>query len=1094
MIESGRYLTADFFHHVFAGGKIIHSNSGSHSITDYGVIPNGDLIAALGIDRVALRHVSLVSDQGIAGKVVGGTGLVAADNTDGVGLYVAQVRNLGLFTGSIGSVGTHVKHGSVGPVAIVAQHRDGMGGTQITLSGGNGRSIYKAFHKSAGLVVLVQHGLLLFGENNRHIHNHSAVGRQIDNRVLGGEHRQQIMHVVGIGIAVKVYVGIFLVCLQCYAGNNIIHQKLRISLVGLAVAVEVELGQVAGRIHILTVHIENYIRIQIAGPGILIQGHGVVPGIGVVLEQTLGEQVGVQIVIRSLIGEVGEGKAEVVDAFTLRVVAKLSLYLAVVLAVYQNEGLGGSRGAGVCQTGALAEDGNITGFAVLILKNGLCGGHHQRLCQRAVREIFLRQIVFFNVLLHQCSDTRNLRRSHGGTGHALILVGAAHHTTAGLVGTVQGVDHAAGGGDFRLHGQIAGNTPGAEITHGEKLGALVQSSLAADNGQLAGVVLETGFGGLLGSDCLHSSAFRLCDGNAGGSVLVIRQIHADGTGLIVVNDGSGSAQIGSVIALFKEADFAAGAKDNLAGEVDVRVISRRANAIGQHEIVLRTSEVSGGIQTSQGAVLVTGGFVVNDAGLASLDVGAECAVVVNGSNAQGVGVSTGRAAGMPCDILCVHIAGRVGRRIVRPSAAVAGGNGYDGIGLAEGIQNVLIFLKIGITGVAGTQRQVHRIGAQQNRVFDGNHIVGIVSAALVAEHLHHKNLRVGRVTYNANLAGRAHILVALFQVTVGGRNTGNVRAVLSLGVVQVGHIQVVIHIAETESDLFVSVQIFRSNGAVLFISVQLFQNRSDFRSVQQILLGNILVIGHTGGLGVFSQRVLERIVVERLMIGVQAGIDDGDTGTCAGVAGLPGSVCAGHLGRNRHVGLIAAYGVDSRLITSFHDDFRNAGNLFDLSDLAELYVGGDHIRSQSHVPDHIQLLAGGLGNGLFYALLVRLQIRTVRHSSLIIGDAGGCVARSDGGSVLQHDGDTNGVSVCIERFFLGFLQLFLIGKLCRNRAVVYFGEVDAVLITGSGSGNCQTAQQRYHEHHGKQTIQVLLIHFCFSFSKYISNISLQAEY
>src|SRR5699024_7796380 len=101
--------------------------------------------------------------------------------------------------------------------------------------------------------------------------------------------------------------------------------------------------------------------------------------------------------------------------------------------------------------------------------------------------------------------------------------------------------------------------------------------------------------------------------------------------------------------------------------------------------------------------------------------------------------------------------------------------------------DILVCTVGGHTGGGGTQRQVHGIAAQNDRVFNGGHIVGIIRAAGLAEDLHDNDLGIGRVAHYAHRVHGRDIVVAGLHQTVRHRDAGHVGAVLAGAVVVMGH-------------------------------------------------------------------------------------------------------------------------------------------------------------------------------------------------------------------------------------------------------------------------------------------------------------------
>ena len=188
---------------------------------------------------------------------------------------------------------------------------------------------------------------------------------------------------------------------------------------------------------------------------------------------------------------------------------------------------------------------------------------------------------------------------------------------------------------------------------------------------------------------------------------------------------------------------------------------------------------------------------------------------------------------------------------------------------------------------------------------------------------------------------------------------------LALGVVDVGDIQILINVVDTEGDLRTTVHtvIAADKGS----------------RVQLIPHGGHIVLGHedNGGLAGLVQLVdgiLKSALVEGLVIDVQAGIDDCDLAACAGVAQIPGFRGAGHLGGSDVLNLILR-----GVVAGLDDDILNADDVADSLDLAVLYICGNDVRAKRQIPDNIQICAAESFGGdlLRHSLLVSLQAGTV---------------------------------------------------------------------------------------------------------------------
>ena len=725
---------------------------------------------------------------------------------------------------------------------------------------------------------------------------------------------------------------------------------------------------------------------------------------------------------------------------------------------HEDVAVGGGHVAHVAEAGALLQHRIVA--AGVAVHNGLGGGHQQALGQLANGEtgLFL-QTVLPDVLRRNRGHTGNLGRSHGGTGHDLIGVGTAQDGAVGviLMGAVDGVDVTAGGGDLGLQFQGAGNAPGAEIAHGVVIAVILGTAHTVGHGHGAGVVqhvaLVIGHGGGGG---LHGSACGLGDGDCGSGLLVVRQVHVDDAGLVVTNDGGNGAGSHGELSLLIEGDGAAGAEGDLTGQSVAHggPVFLGAEAVDEHILVF----------TGQGSQRLVGviALVVNDHVVANGEVSAGGTVVVDGGHGQGVGEGAGGTVGLHAHVIGIQVAQVIGAH--HPGAGVTGGHADHGAGLGQAVQDGLVG-GVGVsghTGVAGAQRQVDGIGAQDDGVLDGGHVVGVVSAAALTEHLHGEDLRVGGHALDTHLVQSPDEgAVFLQQEGVGGGDAFHVGAMLTTGVVDVVDAIVLIDVVVGIGNLGADIGRGGVDG-----HVQLIGHGGNLLRVQQIQALQVFLHGQAAFTCPVGQGILERLRVEGLVAGVDTGIDHGDTGTGAGVALSPGCGRADLLAGGGHIGVIGLLPVHHiGLIPGLDQDLDNAGDLLDGFDLAVLHIGGNNIGSQCQVPDHVQLTANGSLDGSRYGSLPVLQLLPVAHGLRVLGDALYAEAGPDGGLLLQNDGYTDHVGIGVG---LGICRVFvsLVQKTGRNRAVVHLREGDLGILTGGVHGNRESGQHGKHQQPG----------------------------
>ena len=1015
---------------------------------DGGVGVDGGAVGIIGLIHV--RIAAEVVHAGIA-SVLDGQGLILG----GVLVVGVHVRHTGLGLGlMILQIAADIKHGGIGPAAVVAQDGDGMAVALDTLGGGNLVGVHITLDIGAGvvagLVILVQAQDL-------------GIDFHMDAAVCGDLHGalvqllEEQVSIVGVDVAVVVEVGVVLIGDGIQDAGDIVQERLAVGLGDLAVAVEVAVGKTlgSGHLHHLAVHGPGDVGGQVGGPGILEVHHGAV--LELIGEDILGEEIGAEVEGSRSILQVVDGEAEVILAGAVGIVAQLHLDLTVGSAgvgvlIHLDVGAGGNGSAHIGKAGALLHNGIVAILALaVILIHGDSGGHQQGLSQSTGGEAgLLRQLVGADVLGHHSGHTGNLGRGHGGTGH--ILVAAA---------ILQGVDIAARSGDLGLQLQGAGNAPGGEVAHGVIISGLnVHAGLGA-HGELAHIVGHA-VGFLLFGIGLDDLAVRHQQGDVRSGAGVAVGGHIDGARRVVDHDGADGTGGNGVVALGGEVDGAAVAHGNGALELIARSGEVLGIADGIHiDEALLTGQSGHGLDGS------LGGVVVEHLGAGELNIVAGGAHVIHGGDAQRVGVGAGAAVGGPADALGVGIG--IGG-VLEPVAGVTGGHGNDHTAVDNSLQDGLVLgvRLAGIAGVAAAQRQVGGIAAQDHGVLDGCHVVGVVSAAALTEDLHGVHLGIrGNTLGQSGIQSGSEGTVGLLNVAVAGGNTGDVGTVVTLGVVVVGDIQIGVNVVEAEGDLGADIQVGGLQVAVLLEGVELLQLVSVIRSGD-------------GG----NAQTLDSVAVSRAaeggMIRIRAGINDGHLGACAGVTVSPGNAGADHGRGGSHVGVGGLRLLDhARLILRLDQDGINTLDLLDLLDLAILNVGGDDVGGQGQIPNHIQRLAvqGLLGDGLGHLILLGFQLVAILHRLFAArGDVGRGKALVQGGGVAQHDGDADHVRVGI--LLLGFFlnsRVFLDGQL----DVVHLFPGDTVVLAlgrngaaahGPGGGH-ETQRQYEGKHHGHRPFE-----------------------
>ena len=789
------------------GGQVGHSKARRANVTDSSKGSLGNFVASLAVDGVPLGHVNFIGNQGVAAKVVSGIRVIAVDDRIGVGFHVAQIRRAGLFASGIFLIGAHVKHGSIGPVAVERQNRDGVAGAFHALGISQGIDEDIAFHICTAGVVGVQVSLLFISK----LHGHGDLDR-IAGRHGNGIFTQLVQEevgVIGIYITIAVDIGIGGSINGGRLAADIVQQRLSIILIHLAIVVEIAVGHFTGGIHQLAVSSPGNVSSQSSGQGVHVISQFILRhiGVGIVHKRILGKQIRRQLVHPGFVIHIVDVEAKGVDTAPLRIVAQLSFHLAVGLAVHHDVGIGAGCRSSVCQAGALL-DNRIIGIRIHL--QGNCSGHHQALGQRAVSDAVLGQAILLYVLLHQSRNTGDLGSRHGSTAHQLVLI-------VGSGGAQQRINAAARGSDLRLQAQVSGNTPGAELTHGQVFGLVVGNAQLPGDGQRAGVICTAGR--VSGSSGVFPNELTglLRNGNAGSSIFIVGQVQVDDARFVVINHSSGSSGGSSGIALLKEGGFTTGAEHNLTGYINVRKVLGSAEAVNEDILILRTCPLCGGVQGSHRLVAVVG-LGINEGLTGYAERITYAAIIIHRGYGQGIGEGARGTASMVVHTVQEQIA--KGRCILRPVAIVTSRHDRHGVGAGQRVHNRLIIIASGEASVAGTQRQVHRIAAQNDGVFNGSHVVGVISAAGSAKDLHHDDLGIRSIANHADVVHGGDEILALLDITVSRCNTSNVRAVVGLAIIHMRDVQAPVNVVVAKGNLQIDVEILGCNAGRTLINIE----------------------------------------------------------------------------------------------------------------------------------------------------------------------------------------------------------------------------------------------------------------------------------
>ena len=524
----------------------------------------------------------------------------------------------------------------------------------------------------------------------------------------------------------------------------------------------------------------------------------------------------------------------------------------------------------------------------------------------------------------------------------------------------------------------------------------------------------------------------------------------------------------SVFSLFIEADAAAVAESDLAGELVRNCCEVCGGTVAVHVNKL--------VVTADGGdrFVRVGSFGVEYVGTVHRQIRTGEADVVCGSDCEGVVIGSGRTVHLHGNVFRVQITDR--GSIFCPVAAVARGHGNDRTGILEVVHDLGIHLgrALGEAGVAGAERQVDGVTAEEHSVFDSRHVVGVVGTAALTEHTHREDLCIRCSTlYLHGIESGNKAALAVRNVRVCSSDTGNVCAVfIALDVL---YVKVLVDVVEIVGFLFVAVEIRRGQPRVLIRRVELIENGGDLVHVEEIERVNIVAA--------LTQRVEEGVVVEALVVGIDTGIDDRNTGACAGVAFRVCAERAGHNTGGSGIGIRLILGFNNhRFVTGFQNDFLDARNFFDCSYVAVGYVCGDEVGSEGEVPDNVQIVPAEnfTGDLLCHGLLLFGKSCAVLDRLFVLRN----VFRgefSGRGSVLQDDGDTHHF-ICRRLFVCGFIG-DLVAQCHGNRVIVNLLH-DELGLFGFGGirGVCGTHRRNHAKSHhsseepGQNTLCELLLH------------------
>ena len=348
-------------------------------------------------------------------------------------------------------------------------------------------------------------------------------------------------------------------------------------------------------------------------------------------------------------------------------------------------------------------------------------------------------------------------------------------------------------------------------------------------------------------------------------------------------------------------------------------------------------------------------------------------------------------------------------------ALVAGRYGYHSIRLLQTLHNQLIITGIGEACNQSAQREVNGVATQNDRILNSCHEVGSIGAAHFAEYLHNNDLRIRRVTCYLYCFHRIHHLTVLFNIAVCSCNTGNMGTVVSGVILFMGDIIVkAVHIVKRKGDFCAIVGLVSCGCLVLADHMKLIQLCRYLFLIQKVQRGYIFFIAYACCCRILLQGIQEGFAGKGLMVCVQAGVNDCNSHTCAGVACLPGGTRSGHTGGTGHQGVcIRAVHTFRHRILALQYDFSYALNLRDFLNLSILDIGGNHIGHQGQVPLNIQFLTKYGFNRFHDFVLTLCQLLTIGHCFIIFRNAIGGIALVNGSILLQEDRDTNDIFILV---------------------------------------------------------------------------------
>ena len=987
-------LCQDLIRHVPVVISFPDHHAGSACPADQVIMETAD--QRFGADRKAVRREHIFDRVRVAGE---DGRLLRAFILDQhvVGFRIIAIRHLLVAVQNF-RVRVCVIHGSIREAAVEAKQRNGVFHIEFGTVSADALAGYEgiALDPHAARIIGIIPGRNVDG----HDHVLAGTGRNQDRIgifrfiVHGVEPAQQQDRVVGSDLAVFVQISHGRAQIQVGAvtfATQVIQDRLHVVRIGIAVLIHVvETRGLREGISDLAVHVDSpFIHVDEA----------------LITEHILCEQIGPEVIDQVISGGIVDGEG--IAVLAVRALAEFCLDLAVAscdrrIILHHDEGLCGKHIADIGKTRALTKDRIIGTRRLFDQRYG--SGH-----QQAVRQLTFAECIGAEGRIHgsfqmiavvfaeQRHHAGHLRRRHGGTGH--VFVSAVRHA-------VDRPDVAAGCGDLRLQQQRTAAAPGAEIRHRRGAGiGHERRDIGILDFDLAGKIIIITGSSLCGS-IRHSEpvlqAYRYAREipfkRAGTGV--IRKGHEDLARLIVDDDDRSRLIRNGIVDFLNEGDVAAEDHHDFPFQrdrfIDRCVFFRFSETVDQHVIIVAGDLPDLRVAVEDRGILlgIRGGFPIKHDLIAVEDERQiRPADVFRRGYGQGIDEGTRAAAGGHVDVFDIvvrvcRIDVSAGIRIVE-GIGVAGGSDHDQAFFRQSIHVFLIVFRESKSRHGSAERQVHRVAAQDDGVFDRNEVIAVVRAAAFAKNFRGQDLCIGSNAAGKDCLQRILERTVKLHETVCGSNAGNMGAVLALFVGTVVGDIVAVDIVVGKRDLKALVGLCRIQA---FARVQLRSHRRDIRLRQQVVVVKALAI--------LGQGIFQRLSAEGKVILVGTGINDHDLAAGAVKAVRPGNGI-----RSDHAGGVAGIRFRDRgCIEVLNDKLLDAADARDLDHVAAGHIRRNDVRAERDVPLNVQFLAGHLLDLVDQHCLLGLQVVPVRHRAAVVRNVLHRIACLNGAGLIQYDG------------------------------------------------------------------------------------------